>query len=110
VRRFPFAILATVVVACSESTVCTADLRWQFDPHDTTVAVNARFNVRFVLLGCSGTRVLSDSVTWTSSDPAVATVDARTGTVTAIHVGTADITGKASRYPATDIAHITVRN
>ena len=109
-RRLLLASFATTIVACSDApTVCPADLRLRFGPRDTTVTVNARFTMRFTLLGCAGTRVLSDSVTWNSSDPAVATVDAATGTVTAVGVGTAEITGSAFHYHRSDIARVTVR-
>jgi hypothetical protein len=39
---------------------------------------------------------VSDGVTWSSSDPAVATVDASTGVVTGVAIGTATITATSS--------------
>ena len=109
-QRLLLAVLATILVACSDPTVCPADLRWQLAPRDTIVTVNARFNVRFTVLGCAGTRVLSDSMTWTSSDPSVATVEPRTGAVTAIRVGTVELSVRAFNSFAQDVAHLTGRN
>jgi hypothetical protein len=109
-QRLLLAVLATTLVACSDATVCPADLRWQLAPRETTVTVNSRFNMRFTLLGCAGTRVLSDSVMWTSSDPSVATVDSRTGAVTAVRVGTVNLSVRAFNSFAQDVARLTVRN
>lgn len=110
VRHLLFALLAMSSVACEDATVCPSDLRWELAHRDTTVAVNAGFNMRLTLLGCAGTERLSDTVSWASSDPAVATVDARTGAVTAVSAGTAQIAGKTSRYSISVIARVTERN
>jgi Bacterial Ig-like domain (group 2)/Dockerin type I domain len=54
---------------------------------------------------------LGDTITWSSSDPAVATVNASTGVVTAVAVGTATITATSTAHAQrTGARSITVTN
>ena len=49
-----------------------------------------------------------DTVSWSSSDPKVAAVDAQSGTVTAVSAGTATITATTVKGGKTDICKVTV--
>ena len=67
-----------------------------------TVALNGTLALKAIVRDQSGT-ALTEAVTWSSSNPAVAVVDASTGVVTSKSAGTATIVAASSSVP-------TVRN
>ncbi|MHB1863774.1 MAG: Ig-like domain-containing protein [Gemmatimonadaceae bacterium] len=67
-------------------------------PQDTTIHVGQQFPIHFTLLGCGGTKVLTDSVTYTSANPATATVGPATGVVNGIAAGTTTVQATAHFY------------
>ena len=101
-----------VVAACSRAghgvtEVCTADLRVVRAPQDTTIQAGQQFPIHFTLLGCGGARVLTDSVTYMSANPATATVGTATGVVTGVAAGTTTIEATAHHYGVT--VHVSVK-
>jgi hypothetical protein len=106
-----FAWLTSTLVlslSCTESTVCTADLRIGVAP-DTTVATGSQFQARATILGCGGTKVLSDVLTWLSSDVSIAAVGLQSGTVLGVRPGVAAITASGKTYGFIGALHVTVR-
>lgn len=97
------------LVSCQTTTVCPADLIVGVAPNDTTIAPGDQFATRVTLLGCGGTKTLTDSLTWTSSDVTVAVVGTHTGVVIGVHPGSAVILVSAKTYGAIGDAHVTVR-
>lgn len=74
----------------------------------TTVDIGAKVNGPTVTVTPSGA---PQSVTWTSSDPTIATVNPTTGEVTGVKAGTATITastpnGKTASYPITVVDRV----
>ena len=96
------------LVSCVESTFCTADLRTGVTPVDTTIGIRDQFTIRPSILGCSGTKVLTDDLTWNSAAPTVAVVDTH-GVVTAVQAGSATITVVGRMHGPIGQTHVTVR-
>ena len=92
------AVLALGGCSGTTDTVCPADLRWTISPRDTTIAVGQNFRVQFELFGCAGTQRLTDSITFTSSNPATAAANLSTGVITGITTGTATVRAMAHRF------------
>jgi uncharacterized protein YjdB len=101
--------VAIALVSCGEATVCTSDLRVRVSPTDTTIRPGEQFTIRVSLLGCSGTKVLSDQLTWTSSDIGVAVVETGTGTVIGAQAGKATILIRGATYGQVGQTMVTVR-
>jgi hypothetical protein len=77
---------------------CTDDLQVVRSPADTTIRVGQDFTPFFQFRGCRGRRVLSDDLTFTSTDQAVLSVDAQSGRATALAPGNAKIEITGARY------------
>lgn len=96
------ALVLGVGSACSNhkvTDVCPADLRFSWSPRDTTITVGDQFTIQFSLFGCAGTkRLTDDSLTFTSSNPAIATVERTTGVVTGIAPGADTVAVTAPQY------------
>jgi len=109
------AILAVVLVAgwsCNGLAItpaCDADLQVGVTPQDTTIRVGQQFPVHLTLLGCRGTRALSDTITYASANPAIAAVDSASGLVTGEAVGATSLTVTARHYRVTMHVGITVQ-
>jgi hypothetical protein len=105
--------IAILALACGCSShpiaVCPADLRSSVAPADTTILAGEQFTARMTLLGCGGTKVLSDTITFQSSDLNVATVGTTTGVVIGVRSGTATIHASALYYRVAGDVHLTVR-
>ena len=83
---------------------CPADLRWTVAPRDTVISIGQQFTIDFDLFGCAGTQQLTDSLTFTSANPAVASVGAASGVVMGMSAGATTIRARANRYAVfTDI-------
>lgn len=100
--------------ACGESPtaqieVCPSDLRESMSPRDTAIAPGEQFTARLTLLGCYGTKVLSDTITYTSEDLSVAVVGTTTGIVTGVNPGTTRIRARSVHYHGNDTTHVVVR-
>ena len=92
-------VLGTFAVAsCGELTECAGDvLHVSFSPQDTTIGLGGQYTARLDLTGC-GQKRLSDTITFQSSDTAIATVGTTTGVVIGFRSGTATITAFAAHY------------
>ena len=105
--------LIALVLACACSghaiTGCPDDLRVSVTPTDTTIAAGEQFTARMTLLGCGARTVLSDTVTFQSSDLSVAVVGITTGVVIGAHPGTATIRANAQHYHVAADVHVVVR-
>ena len=101
--------LVALVMACGEGTVCPLDLRVGVAPSDTTIAVGGTITPRVTLLGCAGTKVLSDSLTWSSADPTIAAVGTRSGVVIGTNPGATTITVTGKTYGHLGTLRVTVR-
>ncbi|MDE2086685.1 MAG: Ig-like domain-containing protein [Xanthomonadaceae bacterium] len=88
---------------------CAGDLRTFVSPPDTTIQVGQQFPIRFTLLGCGGSQVLTDSVTFASLNPAIATVDVSSGIVDGVASGSTTIVVTAHHYRVTVNVAVTVK-
>jgi uncharacterized protein YjdB len=77
---------------------CSSDIAAKFTPIDTTISVGATFTQHVALTTCSGARAIVDTYTWSSNDPSKVTIDAQTGVVKGIAVGSAKLTAIGSFY------------
>jgi Bacterial Ig-like domain (group 2) len=105
-------LLAMILLAaagCSQLEGCPATLGIKLTPADTTIASGDQFQAQVTLLGCGGTEILTDSLTWTSSDLSVAVVGTRTGVVIGAHGGTAMIAVVGRTYGSLGAIQVTVR-
>ena len=102
-------VVPVIAGACSELEGCPADLRITLAPTDTTIAPGEQFQPHVTLLGCGGTKKLTDSLTWTSSDLNVAVVGTYTGIVIGAHAGTAEVAVIGQTYHNLGTVRVTVR-
>lgn len=106
------ALIAGAVFAttgCSGVTeVCADDLLVTVSPQDTVIHVGQQFAIHFTLLGCSGTKVLTDSITYTSANQATAAVDPTTGIVSGVAVGMTTVAATAHHYDVAETVSVTV--
>jgi len=73
----------------------------------TSVTVGATSQATAVTLSGSGTVLTGRTITWTSANPAVATVNINSGLVTAVTAGTAIITATSETKTGTAIVTVT---
>lgn len=87
---------AVVLGGCGvlDPDLCTGDLSWRVTPTEANLAVGKSVIVEAEALGCGGREPLEEEMRWASEDPAVATVNAMTGRVTAEGAGTTKIIGE----------------
>ena len=104
------AVLALAAApGCNLSTdACTEDIRADVSPDSRTLAAGGSFEVTMRVLTCGGVRELDDTITWSTTDAAVADVGATSGVVTAIAPGVAMIRGHAAHHEVTGTVHVTV--
>lgn len=103
--------ISAALSACSEppsATICTSELRVQLSPSDTSVPAGRAFTIGARLSGCSGKVQLEDVFTFDSTEPAVATVDATSGRVTAVTAGEARIAVTGERYGSLGFVRVMV--
>src|SRR5437867_899033 len=98
-------VVSPVASACTTESpdqalngVCTRELRVQFTPTDTSIAIGQGFRAHVSLSSCGGAQVLADVVRWKSDDPAVATVDPMSGAVAGRSTGATRIAVAGQRY------------
>jgi len=105
--HYRLTVIASIVVlagACdglgflAPGETCTLELRTRFSPADTTIQVGQSFQASVQLSSCGGARQLADVITWHAEDPAVATVDGRSGRVVGQGPGTTRILASGQRY------------
>lgn len=110
VRRLGVILVVSAIGCGSDAiTVCPSDLRVGVAPADTTISVGGQLSPRVTLLGCGGTKVLADSITWTSSNVAAAVVGTNTGTVIGAGQGSAVITATGRTYGRIGSVSVSVR-
>jgi hypothetical protein len=91
--------LAVLASGCSSSTsACTDELGANYTPATQILGVGASFTAAVVLSSCGGGVHPADAISWTSSDDAVAGVDAASGRVVAHAPGVAYIVARGARY------------
>jgi uncharacterized protein YjdB len=91
--------LAVLATGCSSATsACTQELSADYTPATQTLGVGASFIAAVVLSSCGGGVHPADAISWTSSDDAVAGVDAANGRVVAHAAGVAYIVASGARY------------
>ena len=99
IPRLAAAMLTVSLTGCEAfSPACPDDLRIVRSPADTTIRVGESFTPVFQFRGCAGRRVLSDELTFTSTDQAVLSVNAQSGHATAVTPGQAQIEVRGARY------------
>ncbi len=79
-------------------TACTQELGISIEPQTITLRSQEAVTPKVELLSCGGTQRLRDRYSWTSVNPAVATVDSKTGMVTGLSVGGTSIQVKSKTY------------
>lgn len=99
-------LLCGVLAGCTLPTGCPDDLRQRLDPQSATLAVGQEVRPTVVFLGCAGRTPLDDEVTWSSADPAVASVEPATGRITGRSPGTTVVTPRGARNGV--VQHVTV--
>lgn len=109
-RRFVgILVLCGILGACTPFTACTDDLRQRIDPTSMTLDVGQEASASAEFLGCGGSKRLADEITWSSADPAVASVDAATGRITGRSSGVTNVTPRGARYGVLHHVSVTVR-
>jgi uncharacterized protein YjdB len=79
------------------------------NPTSATLDVGDDLRATAEFRGCGGTRRLTDEITWSSQDPAIASVGASTGVITARAPGVTTITPSGAKYGELHRVTITVR-
>jgi hypothetical protein len=104
--------LAALGVACTPNdrvTVCPLDLIKGVAPVDTTIPPGGQITPRVTLLGCAGTQVLADSLTWASTNPTVAAVATHSGVVVGVQPGMTIVAATGKTYGNIGSIRVTVR-
>ena len=102
-------VVPLITGACSGLEGCPADLGVTLAPTDTTIAPGEQFQSHVTLVGCGGTKKLTDSLTWTSSDLSVAVVGTYTGIVIGARAGTAEVSVVGQTFHNLGTVRVTVR-
>lgn len=98
------------VASCGlTDTGCDADLRIQLTPTSISLDAGQSFTPTVRLFGCGGTKELTDTITWTVTDPLVLQVDAVTGRVFALKSGLAEVRPMGEKYGPVGQVVVTVR-
>lgn len=107
--RLAAALALAAAPGCNLSTeACTDEIRADVSPESRTLPVGGSFAVTMRVLTCGGVRELDDTITWSTTDAAVADVGATSGVVTAIAPGTATIRGHGEDHGVTGTVQVTV--
>jgi hypothetical protein len=108
-----FAVSAWLLTGCAYliGPDCTTELGVEIRPREQTMRVGQEFTAQATGISCGGRERFPYSVTWSSTDPGVAQVDATTGRVCGVSPGTAriqahDVEGLGGRWGE---IHVTVR-
>jgi hypothetical protein len=108
-----FGILALASsVSCNVIGPCGDDLSMRVNSPSAALTVGETRLATAEFRGCSGSRRLSDSITWSATDPAVATVtavDKNTALITARAPGATTIVPRGTRYGTLLEISVTVR-
>lgn len=113
-RSFTHVALAVLALlglgACQLPTGdCTTELRIEFAPHQQSIRVGESFTPTFRLSSCGGREKLTTTVTWQSTDPTVASVDATSGRITGVAPGQTSVTGTSEEYHLSQSVQVTVQ-
>lgn len=82
-RRLPIAVaLLMAAGGCDAFTVCTDELTFRVNPTTVTISVGESFTPHVFAETCGGRRNVSVDVRWSTTDSAVARIDAQTGRTT----------------------------
>jgi hypothetical protein len=95
--------------AAAATAACPSDLRFTASPRDTVIAPGEQFTARLLLFGCAGTRALTDTLTFESSDLDVVAVGKTSGTVIGVRPGLAAVRVTAKHYHVSWDIGVTVR-
>jgi hypothetical protein len=102
VRWVWFAGLAATgaLSGCSEllGLGCHAAVRVTLSPGDTTVSVGSRYTAFVLISECNEDRPANPTLTYSSQDTTVATVEPATGVVTAVAVGSTLLTATGAEF------------
>ena len=96
--------LATLATACG----CKADLGWNVDPLERSLAIGESFTPNITVLSCGGTTETHDDFTWSPADTTIVHVDAATGRTTGIRVGTTVVTPVGKKWGEAPSVRVTV--
>ena len=103
--------LAFMAASCDSPSlpmVCTDELRVSVTPADTTIRIGESFTARVSLSTCADRVRLVDTLTFTSFDTGVATVEPVTGVVMGKAPGVAGIQISGKRYHRLGGLYVTV--
>jgi len=102
--------IAALAGACDGiGEVCTLELGARFTPADTAIQVGQSFQPSVQLSSCGGKQQLNDVISWHAEDPAVASVDGRSGRVAGQAVGTTRILASGAHYGSVGGLQVAVR-
>jgi uncharacterized protein YjdB len=100
-------LAALIAAACTESIPPVAVATIQLGPgFDSLEVGQTKSNWMLILRDAAGQEIHGRPVTWGSSDHGIATVDATSGTVTAVAIGQADITVRTGAASATSVIKV----
>jgi uncharacterized protein YjdB len=77
---------------------CHAAVRVTLSPGDTTVSVGSRYTAFVLISECNEDRPANPTLTYSSQDTTVATVEPATGVVTAVAVGSTLLTATGAEF------------
>jgi hypothetical protein len=100
---------AHVEDSVSVVTLCTSELRVELTPATQIMAPGEGFQPMLTLSSCGGHVTLTDTYTWTSSDPTIVSVVPTSGAATALRPGTAVVRVRGARYPFQAEIQVTVQ-
>ena len=92
----------------ADTAACPSDLQVRFEPEALTLEVGDSSTVDVKVLTCGGTVEEEVEVTWTSSNPAVATVNSDSGLVTAIAPGQAKMKAETNTSPFGELGEVSI--
>ena len=85
------------------------DLDIRFVPSEVTLVVGQTQTSRLELGACHFNRTVSDRITWTSDEPAVASVDSLSGQITGRSAGSTTVRARGDTYGYLGGVHVTVQ-
>ena len=109
IGRIGLLLLCGALSGCTPIMGCTDDLQQRLAPTSTTITVGQEVRATAEFLGCRGSKRFSDEITWSSADPAVASVDTATGRITGRSPGTTSVTPRGAKYGVLQHVTVTVR-
>ena len=90
-------------------TSCTLELRVEMTPTQKTLTIGTGFLPAVKLLSCGGHMTLTDTFTWTASDPSILSVDPSSGATTALKTGVASVRARGAQYKTLTEIPVTVQ-